>query len=104
MFGVPVLQFTNWHAGAGEVDEVGCNAKTPATELLAAPGGLEVLQNLDRVVGALETLSSRIGTGEALAPKPSVLVRDAAREELAQMRAASALSGPKVAVVGGVAG
>lgn len=102
--GVFVTKFTNWHAGAGEIDEQDCHAVT-ASEFLATPGGMEMLGVLDRGMAALGTMSQYLHAGSMLSPQASVLVRHAAKEELAQMYADQSLSRASVTVAaGGVAG
>jgi len=101
---IPVLRFTNWHEGAGSIQEAGCNAHTSAIELLTTPGGKEVLEGLDRAMDALEMMSHLTPAGNILPPKPSVLIRDAANEELTQMQGTWTFSSVSTAVVGGIAG
>jgi len=101
---IPVLRFTNWHEGAGDIQEAGCNAHTSAIELLTTPGGKEVLEGLDRAMDALEMMSHLTPAGNILPPKPSVLIRDAANEELTQMQGAWTFSWASTAVMGGIAG
>lgn len=102
--GIPVLRFTSWHEGAGNIQEAGCNAHTSAIELLTTPGGKEVLEGLDRAMAALEMMSQLTPAGNILLPKPSVLIRDAANEELTQMQGARTFSWASTAVMGGIAG
>jgi len=102
--GATVMKFTDWHAGAGEIDEQDCHAIT-ASEFLAAPGGMEMLAVLDRSMAALGTMAEYIHGGGVAPPKPSVLVRHAAREELARTYASQSLSRASMAAAaGGVAG
>jgi len=102
--GASVMKFTDWHAGAGEIDEQDCHAIT-ASEFLATPSGMEMLAVLDRGMAALGAMAEYIHGGGAAPPKPSVLVRHAAKEELARMYASQSLSRASVAAAaGGVAG
>jgi len=102
--GVPLLSFTNWHEGAGIIQEAGCNSHTSALELLTKPGGAEMLDALDRAMLALEMVSKFTPAGNFLPPKPSVLVRDVAQEQLSQMQSAGSFSWASTAVIGGIAG
>jgi len=102
--GVTAMKFKDWHAGAGEIDEQDCHAITPS-EFLATPGGMEMLVVLDRGMAALGTMAEYIHGGGVAPPKPSVLVRRAAKEELARMHASQSLSRASMAAAaGGVAG
>jgi len=103
-FGMPVLSFTDWHEGAGSIQEAGCNSHTSAMELLTKPGGAEMLEALDRAMVALEMMSKFTPAGNFLPPKPSLLVRDVAKEELSQMQGAGTFSWASTAVMGGIAG
>lgn len=102
--GKPVLSFANWHEGAGSIQEAGCNSHTSAMELLTKPGGTDMLEALDRSMAALEMMSKFTPAGNFLPPKPSVLVRDVAKEELSQMQVAGTFSWASTAVMGGIVG
>lgn len=101
----PLLMVKNWHSGAGDIEEVDCHSETSAIDLLATPGGIEMLEHLDSVVGSFQSLSSYTLAAQVLPPKPSLLVRHAAKEELAQInKTTPVLSGTLTAIVGGVSG
>lgn len=102
--GKPLIQFSGWSKGAGDIQEVGCHSQSSASELLATPGGTELLERLDKAIAALETMSQLTAAGKILPPKPSVLVKYAAKEELAQMRFASSFPWTTTAILGGIAG
>lgn len=86
----PLMHFTNWHAGAGEIHPENCNSDTSAVELLTKPEVMMVLEKLDR---AFMGMKKGLGEGAGMmSMKPSDIVRAAAQQELAQKQTAPALT------------